>query len=107
MTDDPGRATSLASVRAGQVDVGRGTSGPPGVRARVGVRHDRARAFGWAPLTARDEHANSLTTLVHLAQPRQDTPDRLDVPPGCEFPRHLGSTATGDGVTRCPSRSNA
>jgi phospholipase C len=45
------------------------------------------RAFGLAPLTARDQHANSLTTLVSLGQPRQDTPARLDVPAGYELPQ--------------------
>jgi hypothetical protein len=47
------------------------------------------RAFGLAPLTARDKHANSLTTLISLGQPRQDTPARLDVPPGYEYPPAL------------------
>jgi phospholipase C len=44
------------------------------------------RAFGLAPLTARDQHANSLTTLVSLGQPRQDTPTQLVVPDNYEFP---------------------
>jgi phospholipase C len=47
------------------------------------------RAFGLAPLTARDQHANSLTTLVSLGQPRQDTPARLDVPADYELPPEL------------------
>jgi phospholipase C len=47
------------------------------------------RAFGLAPLTGRDQHANSLTTLVSLAQPRQDTPAQLEVPADYELPPEL------------------
>jgi phospholipase C len=46
-------------------------------------------AFGLSPLTERDRLANSLTTLVSLAEPRQDTPATLVTPAGYEQPPPL------------------
>jgi phospholipase C len=46
-------------------------------------------AFGLPPLTERDRLANSLTTLVSLQQPRQDTPATLVTPTGYQQPPPL------------------
>jgi len=46
-------------------------------------------AFGLSPLTERDRLANSLTTLVSLQEPRQDTPVTLVTPDGYEQPPPL------------------
>ena len=46
-------------------------------------------AFGLPSLTERDRLANSLTTLVSLQEPRQDTPATLVTPDGYEQPPAL------------------
>jgi len=46
-------------------------------------------AFGLSPLTERDRLAKSLTTLISLQEPRQDTPATLVTPDGYEQPPPL------------------
>ncbi len=44
------------------------------------------RAYGLQPLTDRDLHAKSLTTLIRLNEARTDSPTRLETPAGYEIP---------------------